>query len=181
MLASKAANSSVRSLQHLAVAFSLALAASTANAGTATANLLVTATVLGVCTAATTPVAFGVYDPSSASPTDATGTVTVTCTPGATYSIALDAGANPGTAGNVNTRRMLANASDYLPYQLYLDASRTTVWGDGANGSSLNPPAGTYTATGLPQVYNVYGRVTAGQYVPAGSYVDTVIVTVTYN
>jgi spore coat protein U-like protein len=166
---------------NLAVAVSLALAANAASAGTATANLSVSATVLAVCVVATTPVAFGVYNPSSASPTDATGAVTVICTPGALYSIALDAGANPSTPGNVTTRRMKANTSDYLPYQLYIDAGRTTVWGDGANGSSLNPTSGTYTATGLLQSYAVYGRITTGNYVPSGSYVDTVVATVTYN
>ena len=171
----------MHALKHFSAAIFFALTANMASAATTTANLSVTATVTSTCVVATTTVAFGIYDPSAGSPTDATGAVTVTCTPLMTYSIALGAGANPSTTGNVNTRRMLANASDYLPYQLYLDAGHTTVWGDGANGSSVNPTTGTFSADGTAQSKNVYGRVTAGQYVPTGSYVDTVLATITYN
>jgi spore coat protein U-like protein len=153
----------------------------TEDGAVATANLSVSATVVAVCVVATVPVAFAVYNPSSGSPTDATGAVTVTCTPGTTYSMALDAGANPSAAGDVTTRRLKANTSDYLPYQLYIDVGRTTtVWGDGANGSSVNPTSGSYTATGSLQSYDVYGRITTGNYVATGAYLDTVVVTVTH-
>lgn len=165
----------------LPIALSLVLTSTAPNAATATANLGVSATVVAVCVVAAVPVAFGVYDPASASATDATGAVTLTCTPGTTYSVALDAGATPSAAGNVMTRRMKANASDYLPYQLYIDVGRTTtVWGDGANGSNINPTSGSILATGLPQSYNVYGRIGTGTYVAAGAYLDAVVVTVTY-
>lgn len=167
-------------MKYLVLAASAAMISNAGNAATATGNLLVTATVTSACLVATLPVAFGVYNPTSVTPADATGTVTVTCTLGNTYTIALDAGANPSTAGNVNTRRMLSGASDYLPYNLYLDAGRTTVWGDGTSGS-LNPTTGTFTSTGLPQLYSVYGRVPINQYVAGGVYLDTVVATVTYN
>ncbi len=165
----------------LTVALSLMLTSNTQNAATATANLGVSATVVAVCVVAAVPVVFGVYNPSSVSPSDATGAVTVTCTPGTTYSVALDAGANPSAVGDVTTRRMKANVSDYLPYQLYIDVGRaTTVWGDGGNGSSINPTTGSITATGLLQSYNVYGRIITGNYVPTGAYLDAIVVTVTY-
>lgn len=157
------------------------LASATAIAGTASANLNVTATVNSNCIATTGAVSFGTYDPSSGSAKDASGSVTVTCTAGTTYTIALDAGANAGTGGDATTRQMLANASDLLPYTLYLDASRTTIWGDGANGTSVNPAAGSFTGDGSAQAHVAYGRITAGQYVAPGSYVDTVVATVTYN
>lgn len=157
----------------------LVLAASTAMAATTSGNLAVTATVLSACVVTTTPVAFGSYNSTSGSPTDATGSVIATCTPGTTYSIALDAGANPATAGNVTTRRMAGPSSSFLPYQLYTATDRLTIWGDAANGSSVNPSAGT--GTGLPITTTAYGRITAGNYVTAGAYTDTVVATVTYN
>lgn len=166
-------------LQALAVL--LVMGANAAVAATTTTNLSVTATVSATCAVTTSPVAFGVYDPNAGSPTDATGTVSVTCVQGTTYTIALDAGANASTPGDAGTRRMLANASDHLPYTLYLDAARTTVWGDGANGTSLNPAAGSFTGDGSAQAYTVYGRIAAGQYVAAGAYADAVVATVTYN
>ena len=45
--------------------------------------------------------------------------------------------------------RQLASGGSLLDYNLFLDASRTQVWGDGAGGSShygpVKPPEGTNT------------------------------------
>lgn len=164
-----------------AVALLLALFAGAALAATATGTFSVTATVSATCTLGTTNVAFGMYDPSSGSSTNAAGSIQVTCTSGTTYSIAIDAGANAGGATAFSNRRMKANTSDYLGYQLYLDSGRATVWGDGTNGSSLNPTSGSFTGDGSQHSYTVYGQVTAGNYAAPGSYSDAVNVTITYN
>lgn len=163
-------------MQSKLLAALLLLSASTTHAATATGNLSVTATVSGTCTLTTSPVAFGTYDPASGTDDTATGTVTVTCTNGTGYTVSLDAGANEETPGDVSTRRMLAAASQYLPYQLYQDSGHTTVWGD-SGGAILTGQTGDGTA----QPISVYGLITAGQYVPAGSYTDTVVVTITYS
>lgn len=168
------------SLRTRLIAVLLGLWAGTAMAATTTGNLNVTATVNATCSVATSPVAFGVYDPTSATPTDASGAVTVTCTAGTTYSIALDAGGNESVAGDPTTRRMLANTTDYLPYALYLDSGHATIWGD-AGGGSVNPTSGTFTGDGTAQGNTVYGRIAPGQYVAPGAYSDTVVATVTYN
>ena len=152
-------------------------------AGTATATLNVTATVISACSVSVpTNVAFGNYNPASGSPTNATGTLNVTCTSSTPYQIAMDAGANASTANNTTTRRMQAAGSRYLPYSLYLDSGHTTIWGDGNNSSSLYPTNSTYAnGTGVAQSYSIYGQITANQYVAPGSYSDTVTVTVTYS
>ena len=152
-----------------------------AAAATATGSFTVTATINATCTLTTSNVAFGTYDPSSGSPNNASGGVTVTCTSGSTYTIALDAGANAGGATTFSNRRMKSGSSNYLAYQLYLDSGHATVWGDGTNSSNLNPTSGTFTGNGSAQSYTVYGQVTAGHYSAPGSYSDTVNVTVTYN
>ncbi len=153
-------------------------------AATAAANLQVTATVSAACTATTTDLAFGTYNPIAGANHDATGTVSATCTSGTDYNIALNAGTNPSTAGDVMTRRMKDAGSNYLSYQIYLDNTRSTVWGDGTSGV-LNPSNSTFfTGTGSAQSYTAYGRipVTAGNTAaPEGSYTDTVVVTVTTN
>lgn len=163
-----------------ALASALAIPAAV-SAGTIGANLGVSATVGSSCLITTSPVAFGAYNPGSATTADTSGSLTVTCASGTTYSVGLDAGGSASTAGNVGTRRMTAGASKFLPYQLYLDSGYMTIWGDGANGSSVNPVSGTFTGTGAAQVLTVYGRVGTGHFVPAGSYIDTVVATVTYN
>jgi spore coat protein U-like protein len=154
----------------------LILSAGSVHAATTTANLGVTATVSATCSVSTTTVAFGTYNPAAALDATATGAVTVTCTSGTGYTVSLDAGANPGTPTDISTRRMKANTSDYLPYQLYQDGAHSIAWGDATTGTILT----AQTGDGTPQAISVYGVVTKNQYVPTGSYVDTVLVTITY-
>lgn len=164
----------------LTAASALFLAASSATqAGTATSNLSVTATVSANCTISTAPVAFGAYDPVSAnasSPLDGSGTITVTCTTGSNGTITLGQGANAGTGSTdaAPLRQMKDSGTDVLAYSLYQDTGRSTVWGN-------TPSTGVAeTGTGAVQNVTVYGAVAAGQNVPAASYSDTVIATVTF-
>jgi spore coat protein U-like protein len=155
-----------------------AVAVGPALAATATANLSVTADVSANCTISTSAVAFGAYDPVSANastPRNGTGTVTVTCTSGASATITLDQGsnANTGSTDAVPLRRM-ASGGSRLSYFLYQEAGHTTVWGNTA-GTGV-----AHTGTGTASAITVYGQITQGQNVPAGSYADTVVATVTY-
>lgn len=163
-------------IQSKLLATLLVLSAGTTHAATAIGNLSVTATVSGTCTLTTSPVAFGTYDPAAGTDDTATGTVTVTCTSGTGYTVSLDAGANETTPGDITTRRMLANTSDFLPYQLYQESGHTTAWGD-TGGAILTGQTGN----GSAQAIDVHGVIVKNQYVAAGSYVDTVVVTVTYS
>ena len=71
----------------------------------------------------------------------------------------------------------MTSGPNSLDYNLYTDSNRTTVWGDGL--SSTATIAGT--GSGINQTATIYGRITAGQTsAPAGSYADTVSVTLTY-
>src|SRR5258706_4206646 len=76
-------------------ALAVALSATPALTSTTTTTMAVTATVLSSCLVVATPLVFGNYSSSSATPTDATSTVTATCTAGTPYTVALD----PGTTG----------------------------------------------------------------------------------
>lgn len=69
-----------------------------------------------------------------------------------------------------------ATLTDLINYSLYNESTRTTNWDD-TGGAGVVAVA---SATGLPEVHTVYGRIAAGQYVTAGSYADTITVTVTY-
>ena len=66
-------------------------------------------------------------------------------------------------------------AKGELHYQLYKDAARTQVFAD-RNASEMQ----VLRATGLPQHVLVHGEAPAGQQAPEGTYVDVVVVTVTY-
>jgi spore coat protein U-like protein len=164
----------------MAAAAGIALVVSSGSqAGTATSNLSVTATVSANCSITTAPVAFGAYDPVTAnatSPLTSTGTVTVTCTSGASGTITLGQGSNPGTGSTdgAPVRQLKDAGTDVLSYSLYQDAGRATAWGNTAGTGVAS--TGTGAATNL----TVYGSVAAGQNVPAGSYSDTVVATVTF-
>ena len=154
----------------------MSLGSAVAVAATSTTTFDVTATVADACSVSATNLAFGSVTPVDNANIDATSTVTVTCSLGTSYAVALDAGSNESTAGDVTTRRMKDAGTNYLSYQMCSDTGRTTVWGDTAG---TNDVTGLGTGLGVPVV--VYGRIPAGQQETAtGSYSDTVNVTVTY-
>lgn len=148
-------------------------------AATVTTNLTVSATISNNCTISTAAVAFGAYDPivtNLAAALDGTGTVTTTCTSGASPVITLGQGANAGFGStDAAPQRQMASGSDHMSYGLYQNAGRTTMWG---NTSGTAPTA--VAGTGVAQNVTVYGRVAAGLNLPTGSYSDTVVATVTF-
>lgn len=141
-------------------------------AATATTTFQVDATVIGSCNVSATNLAFGNYDTLSATPTDATSSVTVQCSLSTAYDIGLDEGT--GTGATVAVRK-LTKGADTLNYSLFQESARTNVWG---NTVSTDTVSGT--GTGVDIVHTVYGRVPAGQVVNTGAYADTVTVTVTF-
>lgn len=135
------------------------------------------------CSVSATGLSFGSYDPRSTAPRQVTGTVTVTCSrpilspQSGPYSIALSSGAS----GNYADRTMVAG-SEVLHYQIYSDPSYTTVWGNGSGGSGVVNGSYALPLFTISASYNhsVYGRIPAGQWPAAGSYTDTITVTVSY-
>jgi spore coat protein U-like protein len=168
---------------HLALRLGFAAAGSvclgqTAYAATATATgpMTVTATVASTCAVGASTLAFGSITSAAitAGNADSTGTVTVNCTSGSSYSVALNAGL--GSGATVALRKMSAGAQQTLSYTIYISAERTTIWGDGTAASA--PVLGV--GTGASQTISAYGRIFAGQTVSASAYSDTVNVTITY-
>ncbi|WP_375197339.1 spore coat U domain-containing protein [Sphingobium sp.] len=130
------------------------------------------------CSASTTGIGFGGYDPGSSSPKDGSGSVTLSCTGLVSLAGTIEIAMSPGGSGNALSRQMSQGAASLL-YNLYTNGSRTTIWGTGAAGTSTV----SATLTGLlsfSQTVSVYGRIPAGQWVKAGPYADSVIVTITY-
>jgi spore coat protein U-like protein len=151
----------------------------------ATGTLAVSATVVNNCQFTTTPVAFGNYDPAvvnSASGANllATGTLLVTCTTGDSIQVDLDQGGNGTGSLLVPARQMVNGGTNFLAYNLFWPTTANngtttaTLWGTGSGSSFV------FTATGSQETVNVFGSVTKGQNVAAGSYTDTVNVAVNY-
>ena len=137
-------------------------------------TLDVNATVSGGCTVSTVAVSFGDY---AGVQVDATGTINVNCTADLVYSVELGAGTGGGAS-----RQMLkvGDPTAALPYELYPTAARTTPWG-GADYAVGGAAALTgLTGLGANQGILVYGRIDAGEPLSAGSFADTVTVSVIY-
>jgi spore coat protein U-like protein len=140
--------------------------------------LLAPAAAQAACTVSASGVAFGVYNPFSATATDATGTVTLSCSSSSGlggYDIALSSGSGGSYAG-----RRMSSGSANLPYQLYSDATHSQIWGDGTGGSSTVAGADNIPLLSGTSIHQVYGRIAARQVASPGPYSDVIVVTVTY-
>jgi len=115
-------------------------------------------------------VSFGNYDPLQSGNLDAAGLLRMRCSPSA-VNVSVKIGT--GLGGGYQPRYM-QSGSNQLGYNLYLDAARTVVWGDGTSGTDylfLNNLRNWISVS-------IYGRSPLGQSVAPGSYSDTVVVTI---
>lgn len=146
------------------------------------ATLGVTATLLPACTAGTTTsgsttfgtINFGNYASTTSvintTSAQLAGSIRVNCVNGLSYKILMDG----GSSGSVTARSMAntTNATLKVLYNLYTNATRTTVW-DNTTGLSD-------VGNGADQWHTVYARVPSQTTPAAGVYQDTVNVTVSW-
>jgi len=163
----------------------LALAASTATAADSpiTGTIAVTASVSASCTMTTADMSFGTYDPLNANnaggaDVTATGSVTTTCTNGATPVLTLSEGAHPdSTSAPATPKRQMLNGTDstaLMSYGLYSDDAGQILIGNTADTGLAIASDGTAKTT------NIYGIIPKGQNVTVGSYSDSVTATLTF-
>lgn len=133
------------------------------------------------CSVSATGVPFGTYNPMTGLSQDITGTVSFSCNATAGLLIPFSAALSTGASQSFSSRYMLSG-TNRLYYNLYSDAARTIVWGNGTAGSStvdgniILSLLGTVTLTGT-----VFGRILANQTTAVpGTYTDSIVLTVTY-
>jgi len=114
------------------------------------------------CTVSYSALHFGTYTGTLLTGTNA---ATVTCL--TAYTIGLNAGTGIGATTTI--RKMTGPGGATLNYQIFQNSSRTINWG---NTTGVDAYSGTGNI--VPQVVNIYSQVTAGQFVTAGNYTDTI-------
>ena len=127
---------------------------------TATCNLSATAMNFGTLANLTTAQA-------------TTNQIAITCTTGSVYAVALNNGMNGGT-GPTN-RIMVSPSNQKLSYGIFKDAAHVQAWGATTGTDTL-----TGTGTGVSQNLTAYALLPAQGNPSAGTYSDTVVVTINY-
>ena len=120
---------------------------------------------------------FGRYDPGNRRPLDSTGTVAVQCTD-LTTSDVISIELSRSRVGGFMPRTMIGVGTGVrFEYNLYLDAARTMVWGDGSGGTAVYRGRVTEgAAISVP----IYGRIPPTQSLEGGRYDDLIIITLNY-
>lgn len=141
-----------------------------------TATFQVSLTVQSDCSISASALPFGTATSTLATTALTHSTsLSVTCSTGTNYSIALDKGS---VAASTVLARLLAGTgsnTQTVGYQLYSDSDATTVWGDATGGTPLTG-VGTGSAVTIP----VYGVVPAQSIPAADSYTSTETATITF-
>jgi spore coat protein U-like protein len=127
------------------------------------------------CTISSTSVNFGPYDVFDSAPRDSTGTVTYECVLPVSVQITL----TRGSSATYDPRTMTKGA-ETLQYNLYLDNSRSVVWGDGSGVTNLYSATLTPFEVGTNIGVTVYGRLFARQDISAGAYTDMITATINF-
>jgi spore coat protein U-like protein len=154
-----------------------AMLAGVANSATTTTTFAVNETVLTTCSATATTLAFSAYTPGAGAIAN-NSTISVKCTKNTPYTISLNKGT---TAGGTVAQRLLASGANTLQYNLYTTVAINVIFGDGTGTSQTEPGTGAGVATA--NSVTVFGQLpdnATNQAAVAGSYTDTITVTVTY-
>ena len=127
------------------------------------------------CHVSTGAVAFGAYDTASAGNLDAVGTLDIHCSNKVNVVLSLSVGNGAGASFSGGRKMTRVGGTGTLTYNLYANAARTRVLGDGTGGSApLRVDEKNTTQT-------IWGRVANGQHVAeTGSYADSVVASISY-
>ncbi|NVZ71175.1 Csu type fimbrial protein [Pseudomonas costantinii] len=151
-------------------------------AGTVSSTLILTSSCQVNGAAATGGMSFGTLNFGTANSlfTEADAQVlggggsalSILCSAGTSPTLTVSAGANDAksTGGG---RALYDGVANYVPYDLYTDSGHTQLL---AIGGVINLAA----STGVAQAVNIYGKANGKVGLPAGTYTDTVNVTLTF-
>lgn len=129
------------------------------------------------CQVSTAALAFGAYNTASPASLDAMGSLDLHCSNKVHAELSLSVGSGTGASYSGGRKMTRAGGSNTLTYNLYADAARTRVLGDGTHGSvtlKINSNKNNYSQT-------IWGRLPGGQTSALpGNYQDVVVANISY-
>ena len=142
-------------------------------------TMQVTTSVAMACTVGAAALTFAPYDPTSSSDQESSAEITSNCTYGGSAKITInEGGAKAGDSSAAIPKRQMANTlngnSSRLGYFLYQDSNRSVVL-----GNTVDTGKG-FTAVQGDTITTVFAAIPKGQAATYGSYLDNVLVTLTY-
>jgi spore coat protein U-like protein len=153
----------------IALALSCTLAAPV-QAGTSTSTLAVRVVVQPSCTVAGATLDFGSYTSGQTGSLTGFTQIAYSNCPAGQLRFQLDGGTN----GTTTARRLANGSGGLLNYGIYRDSARTQNFGQAGDSRLID-----LAAAGSGNV-SVYGLIPAGQAVAAGTYTDTVVITLDF-
>ena len=115
------------------------------------------------------------FNQADAEISDTAAGISVQCTPGTQYTLSFDGGLHAASANAALGLRAMEHSAGgtFVTYNLYAASARTVPM-------SINGTMGPLTADGSAQTVNVYGRALGESGLVAGTYDDTIGVTLSF-
>ena len=133
--------------------------------------------VMAGCSVSTTGVIFSAYDVFSSTPVESVGYVDVRCTQRSNVLVQLSLGPSAVSGGFIPRQMLKRSGTDRLNYNFYTKKNYRDVWGDGTGGSVIQTmkvfSKASWKAT-------IFGLIPARQNVSAGTYGDSMVVSVIF-
>jgi len=100
------------------------------------------------------------------------GAMSIQCSSGTSPSIKVRAGAHDGLSAG-GSRALADGNGNFVPYDFYTDAGHNQIL-------AIDGVINLLTSTGAAQTVNLYGKATGKAGLPAGTYLDTVAVELSF-
>ncbi|WP_175691210.1 Csu type fimbrial protein [Burkholderia anthina] len=141
------------------------------DSGSGSSSFQIQISVTNDCTITAPDVSFG-SAPTVSMFSPISGSVSMACTKGLTYTVGMSLGNN----ANANGRRQMSSGSNLLQYDIF-DSGSSVVWGQSINRVNSSGAADGVSTQQFPYVAKIY---TDQATPPVGTYTDSVIVDVRY-
>lgn len=144
---------------------------------TAAALLAAASAAHAACFVNPPALAFGLYDGMSAAPATTSGVLSVVCDQVPPPIVTLSLGPSAVSGGFFPRRMRHDSGTDTLEYNFYTDTGGTSVFGDGTGGTAT---LSQRVQKNKPWSATIYGRIVPLQDVSAGTYADTLTLTIDF-